>query len=410
MKLQYREVLPPESLIMKNLLITFITLFIATAYSNADVKTLKPIESIVLDESAFVIKKSIQFGDISPSGSVIALADMSSRCLLFFNSNTGELIKQFWASDSLSNYYVNAPDCMNDSITITDGYQLISNDSAESLGKNREFIANDFSGCKFLNDSTLLIGATLRAMQVSNKIKKKFLLSNIASALFIDTSMNVVKCFPFEANYEEYPLAKNVVMQNDKYVVTIQYLYEGKNPRYLFGLFNSDGKYSNNYIEVPKELIDFGAGSKFFVDPLSCFIDSTFFWTTRFDFRIRTNNPNYSIDIESIDTSNLSAWNEYAKQAPSRVNSTPAKRVFHPYNTIKNLFRVNDSIIGLHMKNKKDDYVQLYTTTGKLLKTYLLSLPTTNTIDCLFIDYNKRMILSISKDENDFSIQKYKMD
>ena len=347
------------------------------AYS---IDTLKSVESkVVLEENDTLMIKNAIFTSLSPNGKILALIDKTSSYFSLYNTETGKLINCYVSDYTQNNVLMNKKDYWKD--YAFPNFNIIDNHTADSLGLNVDNIRNIVENVRFLDDTTVLVGMTVRAYAINENFSKSNprpdanVMMNNAAYFIFDKNLKIITSSPFHSLNEYIGPVVWVLCpyENNKYIVDMPNFKDwsnGTDSLTAFSLYDSDGKMIRVMCYMPEEYSHDSIGYSCFYKPLMCKEKNNYYWTCIGDFRIRNLfDSTLSFAIQGFDTTNYDRIQSFVKQR--RTDRSKAK-VLKLCQQILNLEPWTDESLAVGMMYKRSFHIQFYNTQGKLLGHYIL--------------------------------------
>ncbi len=368
--------------------------------------------NILLEENDSLIIKKVLSADISPNGKIIAFTDISQEYVATYNVHTGKIQNQYWSNVNLSDYFFKYNEYDQTDASKHFEYGYINNDTARAHGLNpKEDLINSLEKVRFISNDELQVGSTLRAYYIRYK-DTSAVISNIASLIKLDTSLNVKKVIIFETSSNEYGNAELIFpLKNNKYIVETHSCNGEESGKYdslsLYSQFDSIGKHEKLLCFTPSEYAKLKIGYTPMYGLSMSEINGKYFWTAMLDYKIRNLFDNTDFEIKGVDSSNFFAWITFSKKTLS-YNYRP---VFYAYYLIQNIGNWNDSLIVVYLTDRESNQIiQYYSIIGELKKQYILLPPDGQIFEYVLFDSKNHLVYAMSTNKKNYYLTSYKVD
>lgn len=396
---------------MQIILLTYLLLFINFVCLNSkEIKVLLPLKSIQLSESEYVITKKISSASISPNGQLIALIDANWSDVEIFDANNGFLVGNYKANSLLSETFYKYRDRLKYNNFVSYNSEIVSTDTAIARGWDISHLVNTFHTVKFLNNKEILVGITLRGFSVTPTKEKHHAIENIGGYALFNEKLEMKECVPFYTTGTEYPMLGIVYPYvNNSYIYVVEnceyYNMSKIDSLFAFSLYTKDGNYIKNICVIPQDYIDNGFVYKPFREQKICNVDTSYFWTTVADYKIRNLFTSESFPIQGFDSTNLQDWISYRNAIVDTNNKS--KRIALDINLpIINLEGWKDSLIAVFIKNSRN-HVQFYSKDGKLVEHFILLPPDGMNIVYIIFAARQNKIVAITRNDDNYYCTDY---
>jgi hypothetical protein len=384
-------------------------LIINCLFLNSQSLTIYPQSTLKIIENDSCAITGIRAYEISPDEEMFGLIDKSGLNIQIFCSKTGTQVSYIKSSDSINQPMLDKSEYWFDE-TLKD-YHLLSNNLAPKVGYDQKLIKNTFSRLSFINDTTIMIGGTMRAVAVDT-IKKKTVLANIGGLFFLNDSLKIKYSTPIESNNYEYSMIPQLYLYSDSTFLSTVSNYGTNNPDSM--TFISEYLLSGKHVRLLERLPDDSIKSKLFYtaaqNPSIIKFKDKVFYSSFLDYKIRELSNDYYIEIKGLDTTNKYSFFNFRPSSPvtiSKDEKPKNKRNFYYY--INKLINWNNEYIVVNLVNQKST-LQFYTIDGELIKSIILA----TDVKYKIIDISKGLrtnnIYALAFNDEDYFLLTYKIE